>query len=57
MTPEQLKELQNLSQLFEQGLAGPDQIKQLSDLLANINNHNDLTEESVHELLSPQQTY
>jgi len=39
MSPEQLKKLQRLSQLFQDGLAGPDQIKQLSELLAIINHH------------------
>jgi len=37
MSPEQLKTLQKLSQLFEEGRAGPTQIKQLSELLALIN--------------------
>jgi len=37
MSPEQLKKLQQLNQLFQDGLAGPDQIKQLSELLASIN--------------------
>lgn len=37
MSPEQLKALQELSQLFEEGLAGPSQIKQLSELLSAIN--------------------
>jgi hypothetical protein len=37
MSPEQLQTLQKLSQLFEEGNAGPNQIKQLSALLAEIN--------------------
>ena len=37
MSPEQLKTLKKLSQLFEDGLAGPQQIKMLSELLATIN--------------------
>jgi hypothetical protein len=37
MSPEQLKVLQRLSQLFEEGIAGPSQIKELSRLLAEIN--------------------
>jgi hypothetical protein len=37
MSPEQLKTLQKLRKLFEDGLAGPAQIKQLSELLATIN--------------------
>lgn len=36
MSLEQLKSLQHLSQLFENGLAGPEQIRQLSELLAEI---------------------
>lgn len=44
MSPEQLKQLQKLSQLFEEGLAGPKQIKELTDLLATINHHQDLSE-------------
>lgn len=37
MSPEQLKVLQRLSQLFEEGRAGPSQIRELSSLLAAIN--------------------
>jgi len=37
MSPEQLKALKKLSQLFEEGIAGPQQIKLLSELLATIN--------------------
>lgn len=37
MSPEQLKALHILSQLFEEGIAGPSQIKELSFLLAEIN--------------------
>jgi hypothetical protein len=37
MSPEQLKVLQRLSQLFEEGTAGPSQIKELSLLLSAIN--------------------
>lgn len=53
MSPEQLKTLQQLSELFEAGLAGPDQIKQLSELLATINRRKDSSESSLEELLSP----
>ncbi|TWX55297.1 hypothetical protein [Colwellia hornerae] len=43
MSPEQLKVLQRLSQLFEQGTAGPSQIRELSSLLSAINqNQSDL---------------
>lgn len=37
MSPEQLQILQRLSKLFEEGLADPSQIKELSALLAEIN--------------------
>ncbi|XQW84713.1 hypothetical protein ACOYR1_16480 [Thalassotalea piscium] len=37
MSPEQLVKLQKLSELFEQGNAGAEQIKELSELLAEIN--------------------
>lgn len=43
MSPEQLKTLQKLSQLFEEGIAGPSQIQQLSELLSAINHHQDAT--------------
>lgn len=39
MSPEQLKTLKSLSELFESGHAGPNQIKLLSELLATINLH------------------
>jgi len=42
MSPEQLRTLQNLSRLFEDGRAGPRQIKQLSELLATINQSHDI---------------
>jgi hypothetical protein len=51
MSPEQLKQLRYLSQLFEEGQAGPDQIKQLSELLASINHHVDLATEEESNLL------
>lgn len=44
MSPEQLLKLQKLSRLFEDGLAGPDQIKQLSEILANINQNTPVIE-------------
>lgn len=37
MSPIQLKELQELSQIFSQGKANPKQIQELSALLAQIN--------------------
>ena len=37
MSPEQLMKLQKLSQVFEEGAAGPQQIKELSELLSEIN--------------------
>lgn len=52
MSPEQLITLQKLSRLFEDGLAGPDQIKQLSELLASINQHLDPTETNELNIFS-----
>ncbi|WDE11202.1 hypothetical protein [Thalassomonas haliotis] len=37
MSPDQLRALKQLRQLFEEGRANPQQIKQLSDLLSLIN--------------------
>lgn len=37
MSPDQLRALKQLRQLFEEGRANPEQIKQLSDLLSLIN--------------------
>jgi hypothetical protein len=51
MSPEQLKNLQQLSQLFENGLAGPKQIKQLSQLLADINLLSDNQNQTFETLL------
>ncbi len=50
MSPEQLQTLQKLSQLFEDGLAGPKQVKQLSELLAEINQRIDTPEDNFEEL-------
>ncbi|MFT5757982.1 MAG: phage terminase large subunit-like protein [Alteromonadaceae bacterium] len=44
MSPEQLRTLQKLSRLFEDGCAGPSQIKQLSELLTTINQSRDIHE-------------
>lgn len=52
MSPEQLLTLQKLSRLFEEGVAGPDQIKQLSELLAKVNHHVEPTDELNLEKLS-----
>ena len=41
MSPEQLNALKKLSQLFEEGVAGPSQIKMLSELLSTINQAKD----------------
>ncbi len=41
MTPSQAKQLRQLSMLFKEGKASPDDIKELSDLLALINGHSD----------------
>ncbi len=51
MSPEQLKTLQKLSQLFEEGSAGPNQIKQLSALLAEINQLANSSEEDFKSIL------
>jgi len=48
MSPEQLKILQRLSQLFEEGRAGPSQIRELSTLLADINKSQDQLEIFSH---------
>jgi len=48
MSPEQLKILQRLSQLFEEGRAGPSQIRELSILLADINKNQDQLEILSH---------
>jgi len=55
MSPEQLKTLQKLRQLFEDGLAGPAQIKQLSELLASIN-HTQVDENPVEYDMSADTT-
>lgn len=54
MSPDQLKTLQYLSQLFEEGQAGPEQIKQLSELLATINHHssNEVEENNLFKATS-----
>ena len=39
MSPQQLRQLKELSEVFSQGNANPSQIKQLSLLLAEINLH------------------
>lgn len=44
MSPEQLKALHSLSQLFEEGIAGPSQIKELSFLLGEINKNQCVSE-------------
>ena len=57
MSPEQLITLQKLSRLFEDGVAGPDQIKQLSDLLAKVNQHIDPIDEINLEQFSVRNPY
>jgi hypothetical protein len=44
MSPEQLRTLQKLNRLFEDGRAGPRQIKELSELFATINKNHDIHE-------------
>lgn len=50
MSPEQLSQLQRLSDLFEQGQAGVNQVKELSDLLALVNQQQDCFIEEKGEL-------
>jgi len=50
MSPEQLKTLQQLSQLFEEGSAAPKHVKQLSALLAEINQLENWPEESFEQI-------
>ncbi|GLX78090.1 hypothetical protein tinsulaeT_14300 [Thalassotalea insulae] len=52
MSPEQLRTLQKLSHMFEEGLAGPKEIKLLSELLATINHHKDFLEEQNIQCLN-----
>jgi predicted ATPase len=52
MSPEQLSKLQKLSKLFEEGIAGPDQIKQLSELLAIINHRSEINESTEIDIFS-----
>lgn len=49
MSPEQLKTLQKLNQLFEDGAASPKHIKQLSALLAEINQSTPWPEENLEQ--------
>ena len=51
MSPEQLKKLQQLNQLFAQGSVGPKQVKQLSALLAEINQLANWPEENIKQTL------
>jgi hypothetical protein len=50
MSPEQLRKLQKLSDLFEQGIASQNHIKQLSRLLAEINQLSNWPEEDIAKL-------
>jgi hypothetical protein len=56
MSPEQLKVLQRLSQLFEEGIAGPSQIKELSTLLSAINQSQEQNELFPHTALAHSRT-
>lgn len=44
MSPEQISKLQHLSRLFEEGIAGPNQIRELSELLSTINHNQEIPE-------------
>lgn len=48
MSPEQLSQLQRLTDLFNQGRAGVTQVKELSDLLALINQQQDEPYDSIN---------
>jgi len=50
MSPEQLKTLQKLSQLFEDGAASPKHVKQLSNLLAEINQSVNWQEDNLEQI-------
>lgn len=52
MSPEQLNILQRLSQLFEEGIAGPTQIKELSELLAEMNQNQEQREAFPQAILA-----
>lgn len=54
MSPEQLKTLQQLRQLFEQGCAGPIQVRQLSVLLAEINQLANRPEDNLEHIFPRQ---
>ena len=49
MSPGQLKQLQELSQVFSQGSANPKQIQQLSILLAQINRFDEESQAQAYE--------
>lgn len=51
MSPAQLIALQQLSHLFEEGMAGPGQIKELSELLSSINHNQNIIELTEQENL------
>lgn len=44
MSPEQLAKLRELTEKFEQGVAGPEQVKQLSEILSSHNRHVDMAD-------------
>ena len=50
MSPEQLKTLQKLSKVFEEGAASPNHIKQLSTLLAEVNQLSSWPEENMEQI-------
>ena len=47
MSPIELKKLRELSKLFEDGNAGYKEIRELSNLLALMNNNNELEENRI----------
>ncbi len=56
MSPTQQKELQELSFIFSQGKANPQQIQQLSALLAQINRVYDQNQNSEHTIVGPRES-
>ena len=53
MSPEQQKQLQELSRVFSEGNANPTQIQQLSDLLGQINRVHDQSPNNEPSIIDP----
>ncbi len=52
MSPQQLSRLRKLSYLFEEGIVGPKQIKELRDLLAEFDQKEKLQESTAPHILT-----